>query len=38
MDHRRPLAFGGSDEISNLRVLCGVCNRQEAQRWGLSRI
>ncbi|MGZ3798173.1 MAG: HNH endonuclease, partial [Pseudobdellovibrionaceae bacterium] len=37
VDHRRPLACGGSDEISNLRVLCGVCNRQEAQRWGLSR-
>ncbi|MGZ3804547.1 MAG: HNH endonuclease [Pseudobdellovibrionaceae bacterium] len=38
VDHRRPLACGGSDEISNLRVLCGVCNRQEAQRWGLSRV
>ncbi|MGZ3749046.1 MAG: HNH endonuclease, partial [Pseudobdellovibrionaceae bacterium] len=37
IDHIIPLACGGTDEISNLRVLCGVCNRQEAQRWGLGR-
>ncbi|MGZ3806066.1 MAG: HNH endonuclease [Pseudobdellovibrionaceae bacterium] len=37
IDHVTPLACGGTDEISNLRVLCGVCNRQEAQRWGLHR-
>ncbi|MGZ3806255.1 MAG: HNH endonuclease [Pseudobdellovibrionaceae bacterium] len=32
-----PLACGGTDEISNLRVLCEVCNRLEAQRGGLHR-
>jgi hypothetical protein len=37
LDHIEPLACGGTDEISNLRVLCGVCNRLEAQKWGLER-
>ncbi|MGZ6434033.1 MAG: HNH endonuclease, partial [Pseudobdellovibrionaceae bacterium] len=37
IDHVTPLACGGTEEISNLRVLCGVCNRLEAQRWGLHR-
>lgn len=36
IDHIRPLAKGGDDEISNLRILCGVHNRQEALRWGLT--
>lgn len=37
IDHIRPLAKGGTDEISNLRILCGAHNRQEALRWGLTR-
>jgi hypothetical protein len=37
IDHVRPLACGGSDEIKNLRALRGLCNRREAQRWGLQR-
>jgi 5-methylcytosine-specific restriction endonuclease McrA len=37
LDHIQPLACGGTDEILNLRILCGVCNRLEAQKWGLER-
>jgi phage repressor protein C with HTH and peptisase S24 domain len=37
LDHIQPMALGGSNDVSNLRVLCGVCNRREALRWGLSR-
>ncbi|HEY8269778.1 MAG TPA: HNH endonuclease signature motif containing protein [Pseudobdellovibrionaceae bacterium] len=37
LDHIQPLSCGGSDEITNLRALCGVCNWREAQRWGLER-
>ena len=36
LDHIHPIAKGGSNDITNLRVLCGVHNRQEALRWGLS--
>jgi len=35
-DHIVPLARGGTDDISNLRLLCGVHNRYEALRWGLG--
>lgn len=35
VDHITPLAKGGTDEITNLRVLCGVHNRGEALKWGL---
>lgn len=37
VDHRHPLARGGSNEPNNLRVLCAVHNRREALRWGLIR-
>jgi 5-methylcytosine-specific restriction endonuclease McrA len=36
-DHRIPLACGGTNDFENLRALCGVHNRSEAERWGLSR-
>jgi len=36
-DHIVPLARGVTDDISNLRLLCGVHNRYEALRWGLAR-
>lgn len=35
IDHIKPLAKGGGDDIANLRLLCGVHNRHEALRWGL---
>lgn len=35
IDHIVPLAKGGANCESNLRLLCGVHNRQEAIRWGL---
>jgi hypothetical protein len=37
LDHIQPLSCGGKDEIINYRVLCGVHNRHEALRWGISR-
>ena len=36
VDHRVPLAKGGSDEFSNLRVLCQTHNLQAARDWGLN--
>ncbi len=38
VDHKKPLAFGGSNEFSNLRVLCQQHNLSEARRWGISRL
>jgi len=35
VDHRIPLARGGSDSESNLRVLCRTHNLLMARRWGL---
>ena len=37
VDHVIPLARGGGDEITNLRVLCGFHNRSEAKRFHLFR-
>jgi hypothetical protein len=36
-DHIIPLACGGTNDFENLRLLCGIHNRSEAERWGLSR-
>jgi hypothetical protein len=37
IDHRQPLALGGSHDESNLRVLCRLHNNYEAQCWGLHQ-
>lgn len=37
VDHIVPLARGGSNNIENLRILCGLHNRTEAERCGLKR-
>lgn len=36
VDHRIPLAKGGSDKLENLRALCRGHNLSEAKRWGLD--
>ncbi|WP_374080346.1 HNH endonuclease [Bdellovibrio bacteriovorus] len=36
IDHRIPLARGGSDSPENLRILCRTHNLLFAQQWGLS--
>ncbi|WII71686.1 HNH endonuclease signature motif containing protein [Bdellovibrio sp. 22V] len=36
IDHRLPLAKGGSDKKENLRVLCRTHNLLAAKQWGLS--
>jgi hypothetical protein len=36
IDHRIPLALGGSNDFSNLRLLCRAHNRQQAQAMGLA--
>lgn len=38
VDHQRPLALGGTNEFSNLRILCQQHNLSEARRWGISRL
>ena len=38
VDHRTPLARGGSNEESNLRVLCRTHNLLAAKKWGLREI
>jgi 5-methylcytosine-specific restriction endonuclease McrA len=37
VDHVRPLALHGDHDISNLRILCGAHNRNQAFRSGLRR-
>lgn len=37
IDHIIPVAKGGTNEFHNLRALCGVHNRAEAERMGLHR-
>jgi len=39
VDHRRPVALGGSDEPNNLRVLCRSCNQRAAiESFGLEQM
>lgn len=37
VDHVIPLALGGANIESNLRILCGIHNRSEAESRGLRR-
>jgi len=36
IDHQRPIALGGGNEIHNLRVLCRAHNQLAAKDWGLT--
>jgi 5-methylcytosine-specific restriction endonuclease McrA len=36
IDHIRPVALGGGDELSNLRLLCRTHNALAARKWGLK--
>jgi hypothetical protein len=38
VDHQKPLALGGSNDFSNLRILCQQHNLAEARRWGIARL
>ncbi len=38
VDHQKPLALGGSNIFSNLRILCQQHNLSEARRWGIARL
>jgi 5-methylcytosine-specific restriction endonuclease McrA len=33
IDHVRPLALGGSNDVDNLQLLCRRCNRSKRDRW-----
>lgn len=35
IDHRHPVALGGTDELSNLQVLCQPCNLRKGARVGV---
>lgn len=35
IDHRHPVALGGSDEMTNLQVLCQPCNTRKGARIGV---
>jgi HNH endonuclease len=36
IDHIRPVALGGGNDLSNLRLLCRTHNALAARRWGLG--
>jgi 5-methylcytosine-specific restriction endonuclease McrA len=36
IDHIRPVALGGDNGLSNLRLLCRTHNALAARRWGLQ--
>ena len=33
IDHRKPVALGGSSDVNNLRLLCFHCNQREALKF-----
>ncbi len=39
VDHKKPKAMGGSDDLANLRLLCRTCNQRQAiEKLGLQRM
>ena len=33
IDHVKPVAKGGTNDLDNLQLLCGACNRQKSDKW-----
>ena len=33
IDHKKPVSFGGSDNLRNLQLLCEDCNKEKGNKW-----
>lgn len=36
VDHVKPLSKGGTNEASNLQIMCRKCNSRKNAKWGIS--